>query len=218
MPEIILNGPDGRLEGRYQPGATPRAPICVVLHPHPLHGGTMNNKVAYTLFRSFAHAGVAVMRFNFRGVGRSEGAWDDGEGELADAGAALDWLHMHHEDAASVWIAGFSFGAWIAAHMLMRRPEIAGFILVAPPAEKYDFAFLEPCPCDGLVIQGSADTVVSAEAVEKLVVRLDRKKHDVAHEVIKGAGHFFENEMETLQGIADNYLARRLNLAPAGSD
>ena len=212
MPDIIFNGPDGRLEGRYQHGAKPRSPICVVLHPHPLYGGTMNNKVAYTLYRSFAQAGFSVLRFNFRGVGRSEGSWDRGEGELADAGAALDWLHLHNEDAAGVWIAGFSFGAWIAAHALMRRPEIDGFVLVAPPADKYDFAFLEPCPCDGMIIQGSADTVVPKDAVDKLAQRLDRKKHTVDYRVIEGAGHFFENEMETLQGLVDGYLAERLKV------
>ncbi|MDA0221207.1 MAG: alpha/beta hydrolase [Proteobacteria bacterium] len=210
MPDIIFNGPDGRLEGRYQHGTKPRAPICVVLHPHPLYGGTMNNKVAYTLYRSFAQAGFSVLRFNFRGVGRSEGGWDKGEGELSDAGVALDWLALHNEDASGVWIAGFSFGAWIGAHALMRRPEIEGFVLVAPPADKYDFTFLEPCPCDGLVIQGSADTVVAPEGVTRLVERLNRKKHDVAYEIIEGAGHFFENEMETLQGHVDRYLARRL--------
>lgn len=210
MPDIIFNGPDGRLEGRYQHGAKPRSPICVVLHPHPLYGGTMNNKVAYTLYRSFAQAGFSVLRFNFRGVGRSEGSWDRGEGELADAGAALDWLHLHNEDASGVWIAGFSFGAWIAAHALMRRPEIDGFVLVAPPADKYDFAFLEPCPCNGMIIQGSADTVVSKEAVDKLAERLDRKKHSVDYRVVEGAGHFFENEMETLQALVDAYLAERI--------
>lgn len=210
MPDIIFNGPDGRLEGRYQHGTRPRSPICVVLHPHPLHGGTMNNKVAYTLYRSFALAGFSVLRFNFRGVGRSEGSWDRGEGELADAGAALDWLHLHNEDASGVWIAGFSFGAWIAAHALMRRPEIDGFVLVAPPADKYDFAFLEPCPCDGMIVQGSADTVVPKEAVDKLAERLGRKKHTVDYRVVEGAGHFFENEMETLQGLIDGYLAERL--------
>lgn len=210
MPDIIFNGPDGRLEGRYQHGAKPRSPICVVLHPHPLYGGTMNNKVAYTLYRSFAQAGFSVLRFNFRGVGRSEGSWDRGEGELADAGAALDWLHLHNEDASGVWIAGFSFGAWIAAHALMRRPEVDGFVLVAPPADKYDFAFLEPCPCDGMIVQGSADTVVPREAVDKLAERLGRKKHTVDYRVVEGAGHFFENEMETLQGLVDGYLAERL--------
>ena len=210
MPDIIFNGPDGRLEGRYQHGAAPRAPIAVVLHPHPLYGGTMNNKVSYTLYRCFAQAGFSTLRFNFRGVGRSEGAWDNGEGELADAGAALDWLATHNEDASSVWIAGFSFGAWIAAHAMMRRPEIAGFVLVAPPADKFDFAFLEPCPCDGLIVQGSADTVVDAAAVGRLAERLGRRKHDVAYELIDGAGHFFENEIEVLQGLVASYLARRL--------
>ncbi|HVO01336.1 MAG TPA: hypothetical protein VMT54_04005, partial [Candidatus Cybelea sp.] len=89
MPEIILNGPEGRLEGRYQQNSTPNAPIALMLHPHPQHGGTMNNKVVYSLYQSFQRLGFSVLRFNFRGVGRSQGKFDRGEGELSDAAAAL---------------------------------------------------------------------------------------------------------------------------------
>ena len=139
MPEIILNGPEGRLEGRYQQSATPNAPIALMLHPHPQHGGTMNNKVVYSLYQSFQRQGFSVLRFNFRGVGRSQGKFDRGEGELSDAAAALDWLQSWNQNAAQCWIAGFSFGAWIGMQLLMRRPEISGFISVAPPANVYDF-------------------------------------------------------------------------------
>ena len=88
MPEVIINGPDGRLECKYQPGRKPNAPIALMLHPHPQHGGTMNNKVVYTLYQIFLQRGFACMRFNFRGVGRSQGTFARGEGELSDAAAA----------------------------------------------------------------------------------------------------------------------------------
>ena len=114
MPDVIFNGPEGRLEGRYQPGRSPTSPIALMLHPHPQHGGTMNNKVVYTLHHTFARRGFAVLRFNFRGVGRSQGSFDRGEGELSDAAAALDWLQTYNPNAVACWIAGFSFGAWIA--------------------------------------------------------------------------------------------------------
>jgi len=166
----------------------------------------MNNKVTYALFRAFAQAGFSVMRFNYRGVGRSEGYYDDGVGELADAAAALDWLQLHNQDCAGCWIAGFSFGAWIGAQALMRRPEVDGFIFVGPPANHHDFSFLEPCPCDGLIVQGGADDIVEPEAVAKLADRLNRKKHNVTYEVIKGAGHFFENEMETFQSLIETFI------------
>src|SRR3546814_14701154 len=113
MPEVIFNGPDGRLEGRYQHGKKSNAPIALILHPHPQHGGTMNNKVVYTLYHAFTRRGFSCLRFNFRGVGRSQGTFSRGEGELADAAAALDWLQCYNENAPQCWIAGFSFGAWI---------------------------------------------------------------------------------------------------------
>src|SRR5918999_1403358 len=149
MPELIINGPECRLEGRYHISKQPSAPIALMLHPHPQHGGTMNNKVVYTLFHAFARQGFSTLRFNFRGVGRSQGSYDRGEGELSDAAAALDWLQGQNLTAAHCWIAGFSFGAWIGMQLLMRRPEIDAFISVAPPANIYDFGFLAPCPSSG---------------------------------------------------------------------
>ena len=88
MPEVIINGPEGRIEGRYHHARGGTAPMALVLHPHPLHGGTMNNKLVYTLYQCFVRRGFSTLRFNFRGVGRSQGSFDRGEGELADAAAA----------------------------------------------------------------------------------------------------------------------------------
>jgi alpha/beta superfamily hydrolase len=121
MPEVIFNGPDGRLEGRYQGTGSATAPIALILHPHPLYGGTMNNKVVFTLYQTFAKRGFAVMRFNFRGVGRSQGTYDNGMGELSDAASALDYLQAMNPNAKECWIAGFSFGAWIGMQLLMCR-------------------------------------------------------------------------------------------------
>ena len=128
MPEVIFNGPEGRLEGRYQPGRDEFSPLALILHSNPQTGGSMNNKVAYTLFQTFHMLGFSVLRFNFRGVGRSQGTYDGGTGELGDAAAALDWLQTVNKDAKTCWIAGHSFGAWIGMQLLMRRPEISGFI------------------------------------------------------------------------------------------
>ena len=169
MPEVMFNGPAGRIEGRYHHGKQPNAPIALILHPHPQHGGTMNNKVVYTLFHAFVSRGFSVLRFNFRGVGRSQGSFDSGKGELCDAASALDWLQTFNPDATSCWIAGYSFGAWIGMQLLMRRPEIDGFISVAPPANSYDFAFLAPCPSSGLIVHGDKDEVVPNADVQKLV-------------------------------------------------
>ena len=152
MPEVIFPGPDGRLEGRYHPQKAKDAPIAIILHPHPLYGGTMNNKVVYNLHYAFHRIGFTCLRFNFRGVGRSQGEYDQGIGELSDAAAALDYLQSLNANAKNCWVAGFSFGAWIGMQLLMRRPEIAGFVSVAPPANQYDFSFLAPCPSSGLIL------------------------------------------------------------------
>lgn len=215
MPEIIINGPAGRIEGRYLPPKVVNAPIALMLHPHPQHGGTMNNKIVYTLYNLFAQRGFGTLRFNFRGVGRSQGTFDRGEGELSDAAAALDWLQTYNPDAPACWIAGFSFGAWIGMQLLMRRPEITGFISVAPPANLFDFSFLAPCPSSGLIVHGTADEVVPSESVQKLVDKLSNQRDiTVKYKSIPGANHFFTNKIEQMGNSVGAYLDEVLK-APA---
>jgi hypothetical protein len=214
MPEVIFNGPAGRIEGRFQPAKRRNAPIALVLHPHPQFGGTMNNQVIYNLYYMFAQRGFAVLRFNFRGVGRSQGAFDHGSGELSDAAAALDWAQTVHPDARACWIAGFSFGAWIGMQLLMRRPEVEGFISIAPPANLHDFSFLAPCPSSGLIVHGDVDKVVPLKDVQGLVDKLKTQKGIVIEQqVIEGANHFFEDKVDDLMGICEGYLDKRLGLA-----
>ncbi len=211
MPDVIFNGPDGRLEGRYQHNRDPNAPIALMLHPHPQHSGTMNNKVVYSMYQAFARRGFSVLRFNFRGVGRSQGSYDRGEGELSDAASALDWLQTYNQNAGACWIAGFSFGAWIGMQLLMRRPEISGFVSISPPANLYDFSFLAPCPSSGLVIHGEMDELVPEPAVAKLVEKLGHQRNlEIDYRVIPGASHFYHENMEDLIGHLDDYLSKVL--------
>lgn len=210
MPEVTFIGPSGRLEGRYQPQEDPSAPVALVLHPHPQFGGNMNHRIVYETFYTFHKRGFSVLRFNFRGVGRSQGMFDNGVGELSDAAAALDWLQQTNPNAPYCWIAGFSFGAWISMQLLMRRPEIAGFISIAPPANMYDFSFLAPCPSSGLLIHGTADRVVPENDVDKLSEKLAAQKGIIVdHVKIPGANHFFENKLDDLLGAIDDYIVRR---------
>jgi alpha/beta superfamily hydrolase len=212
MPEVIFAGPEGRLEGRYHHSETPRAPIAIILHPHPQHGGTMNNKVVYNLYYIFVRKGFSVLRFNFRGVGRSQGDFDNGLGELSDAASALDWLQSVNPNAAACWVAGFSFGAWISMQLLMRRPEIEGFISIAPPANMYDFSFLAPCPSSGLILQGTEDDVVPEPVVEKLANKLKLQKNIVIdYHLVKGANHFYKDHMDHLVGDVSTYLDMRMS-------
>jgi len=216
MPEVIFTGPEGRLEGRYHHSDTPRAPIAIILHPHPQHGGTMNNKVVYNIYYAFARKGFSVLRFNFRGVGRSQGDFDNGIGELSDAASALDWLQSVNPNATACWVGGFSFGAWIGMQLLMRRPEIEGFISIAPPANMYDFTFLAPCPSSGLILQGTSDDVVPEASVEKLSNKLKLQKNIIIdYQLVSGANHFFKDHMDEMIGRVSSYLDMRLGQGSA---
>ena len=210
MPDVIFTGAAGRLEGKYQSSGDPKGPVALILHPHPQHGGTMNNKVVYSLYRTFFDQGFTVLRFNFRGVGRSQGSYDNGEGELSDAASALDWLQSTHTQSQEFWVGGFSFGGWIAMQLLMRRPELGGFVAVSPPADRYDFNFLAPCPVSGQIIQGTEDTVVTPAAVDRLATKLNLQRGiAVDFNVIEGADHFFTQHLGELSGYVSQYLATR---------
>ena len=211
MPEVIFNGPDGRLEGRYQHSRRANAPIALILHPHPQQGGTMNNRVVFEVYQTFVRRGFSTLRFNFRGVGRSQGEYDEGGGELSDAASALDWLQSANPDASQCWVSGFSFGAWICMQLLMRRPEINSFIALAPPANKYDFAFLAPCPASGLIVHGADDKMVPEDSVDTLSKKLaSQKRITIDYQIIDGANHFFHDKVDELTTRVDTYLEREV--------
>jgi uncharacterized protein len=162
--------------------------------------------------------GFSALRFNFRGVGRSQGTFDRGEGELSDAAAALDWLQSYNANTRSCWIGGFSFGAWIGMQLLMRRPEIDGFIAVAPPANLYDFSFLAPCPSSGLIIQGDKDQIVTLEAQQKLVNKLSHQRDiKIDYRIVKGADHFFQNHLDELTAHVESYIAAHPDRRESGN-
>ena len=213
MPEIMISGPVGRLEARYSPGKTEKAPIALLLHPHPrpddnpANRGSMNTKVIYVLYHTLVKAGYATLRFNFRGVGKSQGEYDKGDGELADAAAALDWLQLHNPDASKVLVAGFSFGAWICMQLLMRRPEIDRFIAIAPPAHKYDFSFLAPCPSSGLILTGDQDDIAPEPYTKLLAAKLAKQKDiQIDYRVASGVDHFFTGRLDDLMLTVEDYL------------
>ncbi len=219
MPEVLFNGPAGRLEGRYQPAADKNAPIAIVLHPHPhpKFGGTMNNPLVHELFYMFVNSGFTTLRFNFRGVGNSQGDFDHGHGELSDAAAALDWVQSLHPDSTGCWVAGFSFGSWIGMQLLMRRPEIEGFMSIAPQPNIYDFSFLAPCPSSGLIIHGAEDRVSTPEDVQVLVEKLHTQKGiTITQNTIPGANHFFTDHTDELIDMCQLYLDKRMGLIEGG--
>jgi len=211
MPEVTINGPEGRLEGRYHHSKYRNAPLALLLHPHPQHGGTMNNKVVYSLYKNFVGRGFSSLRFNFRGVGRSQGQFDDGQGELSDAASALDWIQTQNPNTTSCWIGGFSFGAWVAMQLMMRRPEILGFISIAPPASKHDFSFLAPCPASGMILHGDMDEVIPQSSVDELAQKLQKQKNiKIDYRTVEGSDHFFLNHLDALNEHVDDYLNKIL--------
>ena len=212
MPNIIFNGPDGRLEGRYHQSKKSDAPIAIVLHPHPLHGGNMNNRIIYNMFHAFVEQGFSVLRFNFRGVGRSQGTFDGGIGELSDAAYAFDWMQQFNRNSPYCWIGGYSFGALISMQLMMRRPEIMGFISISPPANTEDFSFLAPCPSSGLIVHGEIDDLIPIETTSKLATKLNTQKNiEVEFTAIKGANHFYKNKIDILKNEVVKYLNMSLS-------
>lgn len=216
MPEVVLTGAAGRIEGRYSPGKRENAPIALILHPHPRAGGNMNNPVAVQMYHLFMKRGFSTLRFNFRGVGRSQGEFDGGIGELADAATALDWLQATNPTASQCWVAGYDFGAWVSMQLLMRRPETDGFISVSPPANMYDFSFLAPCPASGLFLHGTNDTVTPPVEVERVVTKLRSQKGIVIdYDLIEGATHFWAENLPHVEKHVGDYLDKRLEAEPA---
>lgn len=192
-----LDGPAGRLEALLETprdADEPRA-VAVVCHPHPQHHGTMKNKVVHMLARTFVQLGVPALRFNFRGVGRSEGEYDDARGETGDALAALDWMRRQWP-SADLWLGGFSFGAQVALQAVNRRP-VRRLVTVAPPVMRFDRAAMEEPACeDWLLVQGTADEIVSADDVRAWADSLARRPTFV---MLDGVDHFFHGSLTRLR-------------------
>jgi hypothetical protein len=212
MIDLLITGPEGKIEAEYHHNSDINSPIVLILHPDPSRGGTMYTKIVSQLYKIFVLNGFSTIRFNFRGVGKSEGVFDDGEGGLSDAASVLDWLQQHNSNSKICWVAGFSFGAWVSMQLLMRRPEINGFTCISPPANLRDFSFLAPCPSSGLIVHGDKDNLASFESSRILSEKLQKqKKVNITFKAIKGADHFYENHRSEFYKIIESYIKKRLN-------
>ena len=209
--EIFIPGPSGRIQAKYFKNRQPNAPVALVLHPHPQYGGTMNNRIVYETYNSFYKNNFSVIRINFRGVEKSEGIFDNGQGELSDAAAALDWIEKENPDYGQCWVSGFSFGSLICMQLIMRRPEVNRFIAISPQPNVYDFTFLAPCPISGLVTYGKNDELVSEESLLNLKKRLSLQKNiDVKFNSIINANHFYKGKEKILASTIDRYLKDKI--------
>jgi alpha/beta superfamily hydrolase len=207
---LLLPGPAGAIElACALPGdAPPRRGIAIIAHPHPLQGGTMHNKVVTITERALLELGLATVRFNFRGVGRSEGVHDNGDGETDDLVAIATWLRAQRPGDA-LWLAGFSFGSYVTLRAAARL-DAAQLILIAPPVGRWDFSMVGAPTCPWLIVQGEEDEVVDAAAVFAWAEGLQPKPQLIR---MPETGHFFHRRLMDLRGALKSALAA--NLPPA---
>jgi alpha/beta superfamily hydrolase len=205
---ITLAGPAGALEAlTLCPAHGAAVATAVILHPHPLHGGTMQNKVVHTLARAFAELGVASVRFNFRGVGASAGRFAHGEGETDDALAVLEWVRAQRS-GSPIWLAGFSFGAYVALRAAVPA-QVSGLITVAPAVHLYDFSKLILPHCPWLLIQGEADEVVPVEAVRDWLADSTPSPQAL---FLPDTGHFFHGRLNDLKTALRDFVPPHLKM------
>ena len=165
------------------------------------------------MFNIFLNNGFSVIKFNFRGVGKSEGIFDNGQGELSDAAAALDWIERQNLDYSQCWVSGFSFGALICMQLIMRRPEVNNFIAISPQPNVYDFSFLAPCPTSGQVVYSENDELVTNESITELDNRIKSQKGvEVLFSKIKNANHFFKDKENDLKLNIEKYIKEKTAL------
>ncbi len=206
VPQAVqIAGPAGAIEARVEDpleaGAIRKA-VGVVCHPHPLYGGTMQNKVVHTAARAMQEAGAATVRFNFRGVGASEGQHDHGVGELADALAVIEWTRRQF-DCEALWLGGFSFGAATALQAAARGARPARLVTIAPPVGRI---ITDPLPrpdCPWLIVQGDEDELIDIAAVRSWARGFTPEP---ALTVIAGAEHFFHGKLGELRAAILAFL------------
>jgi uncharacterized protein len=198
-----IPGPMGPLEALLdRPQGNPRAAV-VFAHPHPQYGGTMRTKAVYQSAKALARIGCVVLRFNFRGVGRSAGTFDAGLGEADDFRAALDDMAGRFP-GLPIWAAGFSFGAWIGLSVGATDPRVTALIGIAPPVDRYDFSALETCAKPKFFVHGELDELVSIKELRKFYAKLPEPKELIE---IDGASHLFDGKTSEVGDAIEGLLA-----------
>ena len=205
---LFIDGPVGRLEAIFELQSEQK-PVgnAVICHPHPQHGGTMHNKVAHTLARTFVRMGYAVLRFNFRGTESSEGEFDEGIGELDDALAAIHWLRAKNP-GLPLWVAGFSFGAAIAVKAAAAT-KIDGLVSVAPAISRFASGLDSQPECPWLIVQGDQDELVD---VEETVAWVDGLEPGPELLIIPDGEHFFHGRLLELREAVAEFVEESANI------
>jgi alpha/beta superfamily hydrolase len=199
---LFIPSPHGQLEAIVKAPRGPLRGAALVLHPHPLFGGTMHNKVVFRAAAALNDAGLLVLRINFRGVGQSTGEHDEGRGERDDARAGLDYL-VENYPGQEITLCGFSFGARVGLEVGIVDPRVRRLISIGTPVDKYDFGFLEECRKPILFVQGDRDEFGRVEHLRELVPKIPAP---VQLKVIEGAGHFFDDQLEELKAAITEWV------------
>jgi hypothetical protein len=195
----------GRLEAIVkEPRELPVKGVALVLHPHPLGGGTMHNKVVFRAAAALNDAGLLTLRINFRGVGQSTGEHDEGRGERDDVRAGLDYLAAHYLDQ-EITLCGFSFGARVGLEVGVNDQRVARMIAIGAPVDKYDFSFLEQCRKPILFVHGERDEFGDVGKLSELVAQL-AKNTQVELRIVSGAGHFFDDQLNELKAAITAWM------------
>ncbi|MBS1811741.1 MAG: alpha/beta fold hydrolase [Acidobacteria bacterium] len=200
---FFIPAPHGQIEIIYRPANHESERAALVLHPHPLHGGTMHNKVVFRTARALNTSGYETLRFNFRGVGHSTGTFDEGAGEAEDARLALDYLLSKQPQAREVIVAGFSFGSAVGLRVGCGDNRVTKLIAIGAPVRMYDRSFLLSCTKPKLFIHGAQDEIAPLAPIEDLINSLP-PENNCRLIKIEGAGHFFDDQLdELMQVVAD---------------
>lgn len=213
--EFLLRGPAGAIECAVDvpEDGEERPATIIICHPHPEHGGTMHNKVATILERSMRELGLRTVRFNFRGVGQSEGSFDDGYGETDDLFTVAEWVRRTRPED-SLWLGGFSFGSYIATRAALNL-DIGHLICIAPPVDRYAFDALHHPECPWLVVQGDEDEVVNVDLVNAWATKLKPPPELV---IMEDADHFFHRRIMDLRGLLKNGVREQLPAKTSGEE
>ena len=204
---LFITIPHGRLEAILkEPGGQPINGVSLVLHPHPLGGGTMHNKVVFRAAAALNDASMVVLRINFRGVGLSTGEHDEGRGERDDVRAGLDYLVETYPDE-KITLCGFSFGARVGLEVGMTDDRVMQMISIGTPVDKYDFSFLEQCRKPILFVQGEHDEYGNIDRLRELVATINAPTE---LKIIGGAGHFFDNQLNELKSAITDWIGQAL--------
>ncbi len=206
---LFIPAAHGQLEAILkEPRQGPAKGVALVLHPHPLGGGTMHNKVVFRAAAALNDAGLTVLRINFRGVGQSTGVHDEGRGEVDDVRAGLDYLSRQYP-GLRIFLCGFSFGARVGLEVGIHDPRVAHLIGIGTPLQKYDFKFLTACRKPLLLVHGERDEFGDVEELRKFAAELE-KNTPVKLVVISGVGHFFDERLDELKRVIANWTTKML--------